>query len=154
MSPLLDDPRRQDFLGLVPDNLRNKLTLALLRPLRGGADTPATIYEAALAALRARLGRWGAEDPETTILLTTLLHHRAAALAFSAWLSAWEALPREEKERIKAERGEGYRRQWLAGQVPSAKQIAFVRRLGYRGAIRSKRHASAIIDRLQPRRAS
>lgn len=154
MTALLDDPRREAYLGLVPDALRNRATLALLRPLRDGVGATEAIYDAALAALRARLGRWGAEDPETRALLTTLLHHRAEALAFVAWLREWEALPRAEKERIKDERGAVYRRQWLDEQPPSPKQIASLRSLGDQGEIASKQHASEPIDHLRARRAS
>ncbi len=154
MSPLVDDPRRRDFLALVPDDLRSKMTMALLRPLRDGAGTPDAVYAAGLAALRARYGRWGREDPEVGVMLAALLQHRDTALRFIDWLSAWDALPRAEKERIKAERGEGYRREWLEGQPPTAKQCDYLRALGYTGEIRSKRHASELIDRLKQARAS
>ncbi|MDP9374283.1 MAG: hypothetical protein M3Q65_17870 [Chloroflexota bacterium] len=153
MSSMYDDPRRS-FLAHVPEELRSQITNVLLARVRVGAHSPQTVIDDALRRLRERVGGWGREDPNVREMLGLLIRHRADALLFAAWCIEWEQLPAAEKERQKASRGEEYRHRWLDEQPPTPKQIGYCRSLGYTGEIRSKRHASELIDGLKRARAS
>ncbi len=153
MGNMYDDERRR-FLGHVPDPLRSPIANVVLGSVRAGAHAPEAAVDDAVRRLRGRLGGWGQEDPAVRQMLALLLQHRADALLFAEWCLEWERLPAAEKGRQKAVRGEEHRRQWLEDQPPSAKQVGYCRSLGYLGEIRSKRHASELIDRLKHARAS
>ncbi len=153
MTTLYDD-RRRLFLACVPEGLRSQITNVLLARVRAGAHSPEAVVDDALRRLRERIGGWGKEDPAVRQMLALLLRHRADALAFASWCVEWERLPADEKERQKAARGEAHRRQWLEEQPPTVKQCDYLRALGHAGEVKSKRHASELIDQLKRRRAS
>jgi hypothetical protein len=154
MSDLYADPRRTDFLGLVPESLRSQASNVVLARYRAGAATPSAIYYAAIEHLRDRLGGWGNEDGNVRAILGLLVRHRAEALAYCAWAIDWEQLSPAEKDRLKAARGEEYRQAYQEAEPPTGKQRAYLRRLGYQGEPRSKRHASELIDQLLRGRAA
>ncbi len=153
MSSMYDDPRRS-FLAHVPEGLRSQITNVLLARVRAGMHSPEAVVDDALRRLRERIGGWGREDPQVREMLGLLIRHRADALDFASWCLAWEQLPAAEKERQKAARGEEHRRAWLDQQPATAKQCDYLRSLGYAGEIRSKAHASELIDQLKRARAS
>ena len=153
MTTLYDD-RRRLFLACVPEGLRSQITNVLLARVRAGAHSPEAVVDDALRRLRERIGGWGKEDPQVREMLGLLIRHRADALLFASWCLAWEQLPAAEKERQKAARGDEHRRVWLDQQPATAKQCDYLRALGYEGEVKSKRHASELIDRLKQARAS
>ena len=147
MTAMYDDPRRV-FLDLVPEGHRSQALNILLARARDGVGTPHAIYDGALANVRGRLGGWGAEDPALRAILGLLLRHRAEALDLCAWCLDWERLSPAEKARAKAARGEEHRRAYHDAQPPTRKQLDYLRALGHRGEVRSKQHASELIDGL------
>jgi hypothetical protein len=57
-----------------------------------------------------------------------------------------EAMPAEEKRRIKAERQEHYRREYLKAQPPTERQLRYLKSLGSSVAPANRLEASAMID--------
>lgn len=153
-----DDPRRR-VLEQLADAQRGAFTNLALRFIRGGLEDPVRIGDAMFREFDRHRDR-AAEQGDMGALI--IAEHGAdlvvaegdAVEALIAWLLDYERLPRAERERLKAARGERHRRQWLDQQPASEKQIAYCRSLGYAGTIESKAHASEIIDHLKPRRAS
>jgi hypothetical protein len=143
---LCDDPRRTTFLDLVPESLRSQTSNVVLARIRAGAATPTATYYDAIEKLRDRLGGWGAEDPNVRAILGLLVRHRAEAIGYCGWALDWEQLSPAQKDRLRASRGEEYRKAYQEGEPPTEKQRAYLRRLGYQGEPRSKRHASELID--------
>lgn len=143
-----DDPRRQ-LLSHYPEHQRSAMANLFLFAVRRGAGDPEAVLATALADLRGRLGTWGREEGTVRAQLATLMQHRAAALNFAGWALAWESLPREERERQKAQRGDQHRQRYLDTLEPTERQVRFCRSLGWSGAIESRAHASEIIDRLK-----
>ena len=106
--------------------------------------------------LRRSLG-WSRRWPETVARIESvqeaITEYRAEAFPFAQWALDWEALSPAEKERQKAAKGEQYRRAYMEQQPPTARQIAYLEVLGYRGEITSRQHASQLIGQLKRRSA-
>ena len=81
--------------------------------------------------------------------LTLLEYHPLDAIDFARWAVWYESLSDEERTARKAERGELYRRQWMDTQPATSKQVSYLRHLGWAGKVKSKLHASELIERLR-----
>jgi hypothetical protein len=57
-----------------------------------------------------------------------------------------EALPPEEKLRLKAERQERFRRDYLRAQTPTEKQLSYLKSLGCKTVPTDRQHASELIE--------
>lgn len=141
-DPILHD--RLTFLAHFPHNQRATATNVLLSAVRAGCSNPHQVVGYALESARRRY--WN-EACLTLVLLAEL--DPEALEAGARWALWWESLPREEKQRLKSERaGEAVER-WMEGQPPTAKQVAYLRKLGHTGEEPANRlEASRLIDTL------
>jgi len=118
---------------------------------------PAQIVQAVLTRLRVDLQRrrqWRSAaglEPLRQALLAVIAHP-SEALQLAEEALAWGQLPRAERERRKAARGEAYRRQYLSALPPTDKQLRFLRSLGHDGPVENRLHASELIDELLAKR--
>ena len=145
------------ILARVSPYAANLLSMALREPIRRGEGDPAAIRAAAEARLLAWEGRDDRHRDATRAAaaraaLDAMAGHPDELAAFIAHCAEWERLPAAERERLRAQRGDQHRRQWLEEQPATPKQRDYLRALGYTGAIRSKAHASQLIDELKQRR--
>lgn len=70
-----------------------------------------------------------------------------AARAYAQEVLAREALPPEEKQRLKAERQEHFRRDYLRAQTPTEKQLSYLKSLGCKTVVPANRfEASELIE--------
>lgn len=95
---------------------------------------------------RARAGGQYDELAKVGEWIALINRHPAEALAYAQWCLDYEALPREERERCKRDRGEQYRTAHMDRHAPTDKQVEYLRRMGYDGPIDSKAFASSLID--------
>jgi hypothetical protein len=151
---LYDDDRRSTWLATLPECLRSRASNLVLARVRAGEDTREAAYDATVAKLRRDLGGWGTEDADARTILAALIRHREMALDYCAWCLQWERLSPAQKDEQRAARVREYRHTYQEGEPPTEKQRAFLRRLGYQGVPRSKRHASQLIDELLKSRAA
>ncbi len=132
--------------------LKSSISNLFLAPVRSGAARfPRAVLAEVLRELqdrraRAAAGGWRETFELTGTILATIAAHEGEAIAFGAWALEWEALPREERERRKRDRGDQYRISYMDRQGPTERQVEYLRRMGYRGPIDSKAHASSLID--------
>jgi hypothetical protein len=116
--------------------------------VRSGAQTP----DAVLLAIRntcLRRQAWG-ENADAVMVLAALDTDQAAALRYAQSVIDYERLPYAERQRVKAERTFTFLKQTMAGETVTAPQIAYLRKLGYQGALPEDRAtASALIDQLR-----
>jgi hypothetical protein len=140
------------FLELFAERDRTAVAQYFYQRAREGAGTPLSITIRVAAHVGARLTQaWGdgIEHRRQQAYLDALVDHFNLALGFSQHVLKWEALPAEQREAIKSERGRVYQREAMLGQPPTEKQIGYLARLGWTGAVpESKAAASALIDRL------
>ena len=148
-----DDPRRK-ILEHLPERERSLFANQVHFAIRAGAATAEAV---AARVEREYLHREAQHEKYRDTIraeqarraLSVLVGCPGEVAEFIRWAFEYEALPREERERLKAGRGEQHRRTNLDRQPPTDKQIRLCRALGYAGAIESKAHASEIIDRLK-----
>jgi len=81
-----------------------------------------------------------------------LTSDRAEALEFAAEVIRRENLPEAERQKLKEERAAAGRRAWMETQPPSDAQLRYLKALGYEGEVRSKGHASGLIDGIRAAR--
>ena len=140
------------FLDRFDQPVKSTISNLFLRPVRAGAaHFPRAVLAEVLRELhgrraRAAAGGWRETLTLTDTILATITAHEQEAIAFGAWALEWEALPREERERQKRQKGEQYRTAHMGCQPPTEKQVGYLRRLGYAGPIDSKAHASSLVD--------
>jgi hypothetical protein len=154
-SPPPEDPGK-DFLKHFAEPARAGVSIRFVRAVRAGGTTPAGVV-ARVQQTAERLVRdaaaWGNTHareghPPLQPLLDALATDPEGAAALAEWAIAWERLSPEEKARIQKEQGAYYRRQAMARQPATPRQIEFIRALGWRGPVESKAHAGDLIDRL------
>ena len=145
---------RRAFLERFPEHLRSQIANTFLCAIRAGVTTEADVVYRVERAYLCRLDagervRDGLARRRAQAVLDALTAHPEQAVAFAAWCLEWESLPAEERKRRKRCRSEEHRRQWLAEQPPTGRQVAYARLLGHDGPIESKADASRIIDSLK-----
>ncbi len=141
------------LLDHVPTGQRGPLSNRYRNVIRKGrAQTAVGVHGLVVAEVCEQLAsaeRWH-PDSEYTLFLADLAAllcgHTDEGLAFAAYCLADEALPPEERRRRKAAQAAEAVRAHQDRQPPTEKQVAYLRRLGYTGAIDSKAHASSLID--------
>jgi hypothetical protein len=147
---------REAFLALFDGDLvsrRNPLAQFHHQAVRNfGAKSPSEIAVIARAAVRKRaVNVWS--TPEEREQWRQVLHILNAKppewRPYCEWILEWERLPEAERERAKRDRGAEHRVRWMRTQPATAKQIDYLRALGYTGEIASKGHASELIDQLR-----
>jgi hypothetical protein len=147
--PLRTDKR--PLLPRIPTKRRGPLVSAFLEPIRASVTDPQQIVTAAVATIRRQIqdyGRWMTpqSSDELRATLLAVLGHPTEALALAAELIAYEALPREEKQRLKAERAEQSRQEYMASLPPTDKQLWYPRKLGVAITPSNRWEASTMID--------
>ncbi len=151
----------RDFLELLPQPQRGTVANVFLNQIRANphliaatavpsarVDTLLILVHEELQGRcrRARAGGWYDELAKVREWIALINRHPAEALAYAQWCLDYEALPREERERQKRQRGDQYRLNYMDRQPPTERQIEFLRRRGYTGRIDSKQHASSLVD--------
>ncbi|BDG59922.1 hypothetical protein caldi_10120 [Caldinitratiruptor microaerophilus] len=93
---------------------------------------------------------WGGRDLDALVEIRDVIEaHPEEARRFASWAISWASLPAGVREQVKVQRAERYRREWMAHQPPTERQLAYLYRLGYAGSPPSNRaEASELIDRL------
>lgn len=140
--------QRRAILDRLPQDQRGAFVTLFLAPVRHGERAPARIVAAVQEDLRRRCRR-AIDDADNHVRATA-----ARALALAGWAGWYECLLRAEREHHKAARADQHRHAWLDRQPAPAKQLAYIRALGYGRAIRSKAHASGGIVALKARRVA
>ncbi len=140
------------FLDRFEQPVKSTIANLFLRPVRAGAaHYPRAVLAEVLRELherraRAAAGGWRETLELTEMIYATIAAHEKEAIAFGAWALEWEALPPEERERRKRQRGDQYRTAYMDRQPATERQVEYLRRMGYAGPIDSKAHASSLID--------
>lgn len=144
----LQDPRRQEFLALLPIHARNVASQTFLRATRAAAamgtyapgilsniltDTNTRIAEA-------KRRRDDLVAARFALIRDAIQHHRPEALAFVAWCLEWDKLTPTKKSAARAEAH-------FAHEPATERQISYLRSLGWTGQPGlSKSAASRLID--------
>jgi hypothetical protein len=153
MTSVAQAPERAILTHFSP-YAANLLSMAVREPIRRGESDPATIRGAAEARLLAWEGRDDRHRDATRAALDAMAAHPDELAPFIGHCADWERLPGPERERLKAQRGDEHRRRWLEEEPATPKQRDYLRGLGYTGAIRSKAHASQLVDELKRARVA
>src|SRR5262249_6543496 len=119
---------------------------------RAGHSKPASVVHQVHQEVQRRL-RW-VSDPTEEAHLRTILeflqHDRAGALAYAESVIAWEAIPYDERQQRKEERGRHFQRQYMAAHPVTDAQLRHLRFLGYTGVLPANRlAASMLIDEVR-----
>lgn len=146
MKTTSDMPDRR-FQAHFEPRQRGHIANAFLSPVRNGETEPHRVVSAVRHDLLAQAVKWkrwgnypeGRKRNEQIVSLIDAYFDEAVDLArYYLW---WEGLSEPEKRHMKAER-------WMAQQLPTEKQVKYLRSLGYTGQIESKLQASELIDKL------
>lgn len=141
------------FLARFPTTRRSYVANTFLFAVRHGATTPDQVLARVRQSLHeAKAWSWSDDIERIDLLLTTMDEHPDEAHAYAIWALAWERLTPAQKERHRAGKSETFRRAYMEQQPATARQIAYVRALGYAGEVTSKAHATELIDRLRGER--
>jgi hypothetical protein len=68
------------------------------------------------------------------------------ALWLAAWAVAYVQLPESDRRSRKTAKATNWAQESMRGKPPTAKQLAYLDRLGYQGVVTDRQHASALID--------
>jgi hypothetical protein len=143
------DPRA--WLEHFPANRRSTIANWFHYAVRGGATTPNAVVHQVQQTVQHRL-QWARDAVAETHLHTVreaLQTERAGALAYAASVIAYEQLPYDARQRVKAARATSYLQEAMRGKPVTEKQTVLLRLLGYTGPQPEDRAAaSALIDRL------
>ena len=94
---------------------------------------------------------WRSED-WLMLVLARLADDRRGAMAYAMHVIDYEALPKEARQRVKAERTFSYLKEAMRGKDVTPAQQAYLRALGYAGpAPADQAAASSLIDQLKKR---
>ena len=141
-----DTPRA--FLEHFPTARRGPIANWFHHAVRRGAQQPGQVLDAVRQACARRLS-WS-DTPDATLVLHTLDTDPAGAFAYAQSIIVYEGLPREARQRVKAERTFAYLKLSMRGKDATPAQHWRLRRLGYAGKLPADRAAaSALIDQLQ-----
>jgi hypothetical protein len=139
------------WLEQWPTTRRSLISNLFHSAVRKGATTPLMVFSIVQTDLHQHLR--DAKRPFSTtdeVLHTVLQALQTApheACHYAQAVLDWEALPYHERQRQKQERRRHFQRQYIAGLHPTAKQLGFLRQLGYTGAAPANRaDASTLID--------
>jgi hypothetical protein len=149
-----NDTGSRHFLEHFEPRQRSHVVNCFLEQIRMGKTQPERVISDIQKGIRDQNRRYLASGVLETVnrnnkFLDFLSAYKAEALSFVRWAIWWESLPREERSIFKAKRGEQYRRLYLESQPPTEKQISYLRSLGWTGEVKSKLHASELIEKLK-----
>lgn len=147
----MDVPTEQDtrrFLARFPDDAKSQTCNVFLSAVRSGHTTPLTVLAAVGLELERRL-QSPYREPKILQLHKLISYHNAEAVDMARWAIEWEQMTPKERRRIKAERTEQYRDEYMGTVEPTEKQLTYLRALGHTGPVESRKHASQLIDQLK-----
>jgi hypothetical protein len=152
-TPALDTQPRDLFLAHFPVAKRGPIANWFLRPIREhGAHNPHVVVAGVLALLQTRLEQpWASHQARSDAELaqSVIRAHRDDALQCATYYIAYERLPDDAKAALKRDQRAAGQHAWMAEKPPTAKQIGYLRTLGYAEAPPpSMLQASELIDRL------
>jgi hypothetical protein len=138
------------WLAQLPAHCRSTVANWFHNAVRSGMTMPESVLWQVQRETQGRLGATGhVVDPHCQAILDLLRTDRAGALAYAEDVLAYERLPYEERQRVKAERAAPYLQKAMRGQPVTPKQTAYLRSLKYAGPPPEDRAAaSALIDSL------
>jgi len=132
------------FLELFEPIRRGLIGNQFYMAVRVGAKVPETVVAFVKDDAYNRGGYENTEQQQD-ILLDVI--DSADALEFAQYVIEREALPYEEKAKLKEVEQEQYRKDWMAKQPPTKKQISYLEALGCHIIPASKQEASELIER-------
>jgi hypothetical protein len=119
--------------------------------VRGGHRTP----QAVLTAIHERC-HWNTSwrgDPDGPTGLQALATDPEGALRYAHYVIMYEALPYQERQKLKAARARTYLKNAMQGKPTAPLQLRYLESLGWRGEPPADRAAaSALIDQLRQKR--
>jgi hypothetical protein len=119
--------------------------------VRDGAHQPAVVLQAVRQVCARRLG--GGDETDAAVVLQALDSDPEGAIAYAAAVIAYEQLPYEARQRVKAERAIHFIKETMRGKTVTPAQTAYLQLLGYAGAPPTDRaQAGALIDDLRQKR--
>src|SRR6266567_9210867 len=115
--------------------------------VRNGAVTPEAVIYQIQQTVQRRLQWVSAQKDAVHVeaVLDALRTDRSGALAYAAAIIAYEQLPYEARQRVKAERAASYLQEAMRGQPITEKQAAYLRALGYTGPTPDDRAAASVL---------
>jgi hypothetical protein len=137
------------YLDQFPNQNRAMITNDFCHAVRGGAADVEKILVCVAVKTKARLdSMWDHCDREKEKMLAQLLDSLTTEEAhrFAEHILRRERMPYEERSRMKHERGEKFRDEYMQTLQPTAKQLAFLRSLGVRSHPETRLQASQMID--------
>jgi hypothetical protein len=141
-------PAPRSWLDGLPAHRRGVLCNWFHFAVREGARLPAFVLQAVRQVCARR--RACGEDADALAVLHALEADEAGALRYAASVIAYEALPYEQRQRVKAERAFAFIKESMRGKPVTLAQAAFLRALGHTGpAPVDRAAASALIDALR-----
>jgi hypothetical protein len=145
MKTLFDNEDRTEFLNLFIESRRSTITNMFLNETRQTPYSPAPlILFKVKEELRKRSQRgYGAQG--SAELLRIVEDNPGKSLRFAAYCLDYVNTPAEEREQAKEARSQENMVRWMATKEPSAKQLAYLRRLGVTGTPATMQEASEII---------
>lgn len=136
------------FLEHFPANRRSTISNWFHYSVRSGANSPEAVLRAVrlTCALRQQRGR----NLDAEMVLEAFRQDPDRAAIYAQHVIDYEALPRDARQQVKAERALHFVTQSMIGKDATGPQLALLRALGHRGAPPSDRaEASTLIDRLR-----
>ncbi len=125
------------FLDNFPVERRSTVSNAFLTAVRDGLKDPSHVVA------RVVLDTEGTRNDDISQMID---RHPNQAQEYAMNRVAYESLPWEERQKIKAYISNRAKQQWMESNPPSAKQVSYLRKLGYTGEINSMQEASRLID--------
>jgi hypothetical protein len=132
------------LLDRFPDDKRSKVMNWFLFGVREGCSTPEDVVAYV---------RWRSVvncDPE---VYGKISDHPEESLVLARYALAWESLPKDKRKELEEASRQQYREDYMRQQPPTEKQLEYLSRLGYRGAVSNRLEASLIIKNLEEQRS-
>ena len=136
----------ETFLAHWESPRRALITNLFCYAVREGCKDEAAVCEHVRAAIRQRAWYDSQQAAAQGLVRLNALLDSPEAHEFAASIIERERLPREERERQKAERASFYQQEYMRGKPPTEKQISFLKKLGCLETPRDRAHASELIS--------
>lgn len=143
------DPAAKVWLEQFPAKRRSTLANWFHFAVRNGAVEPAAILNEVRGQARHKHdSRWSNPDDQAFALqvATALKEDRERALAYVAFVLAYEAAPAAERAALKEQQAEAGRKAWMEQQPPTDAQRRFLVSLGCPTVPENRRQASELIE--------